>query len=543
VAINDPQSGSVVKLAGEVTPNPSTGQLTTTFSDNPQLPFEDFDLHFFGGASGALRTPAVCGNHTATSSLVPWTAPEGAPANPTDVWQITQGPNGSACVNSEATRPHAPSFDAGAVSPIAGAYSPMAVNLRREDGSQNFSQVTVTPPPGLVGKLAGIPYCPDGALVAAAGKSGKAEQASPSCPAASRVGAVDVAAGAGPAPYWTQGTAFLTGPYKGAPISLAIITPATAGPYDLGTVVTRVALHVNSASAQITAAADPLPSILEGIPLNIRSAQIALDRPSFSLNPSSCDPMSFTGHLVSTLGAFAALSNRFQLAECDGLGLKPRISLRLNGRTKRRAHPSLTTVLEPGPGNANLKRISVALPPTELLDQSHIGTVCTRVQFASDTCPAASVYGTVAVQTPLLDFPLSGNVYLRSSSNKLPDLVTDLRGPAHQPIRLEAAGRTDTVKGALRNTFEGIPDAPFSKLTLTLFGGRRGLIQNSTNLCRKKALRATVKFEAHNGYTLERRPVVKTRCKKRKRKGKGKSRGAKRSSHSRATVRQLGAVR
>jgi hypothetical protein len=311
VSVDDPESGLVIKLAGKLTPDPATGRLTASFEENPQLPFEDFTLHFFGGAGGALRTPAVCGNYTSNSALVPWTSPDGVTANESDTWSIAQGPNGGACPSSEGTRPHSPSFDAGTVSPIAGARSPLIVSLRREDGSQDFSKVTLSPPPGLIGALAGIPACPDLALEAAAGRSGSAESVAPSCPAASQVGVVDVAAGAGPAPFHVHAPAYLTGPYKGAPIGLAIITPATAGPFDLGTIVTRVALHIDPATTQITADADPIPSILQGIPLDVRAVQIKLDRPGFSLNPTSCNPMAFGGQLISTMGLAAPLSQAF----------------------------------------------------------------------------------------------------------------------------------------------------------------------------------------------------------------------------------------
>jgi hypothetical protein len=532
IGVSDPQTDVVIKLAGEVTLDPATGQLTATFKENPQLPFNDFELHFFGGAGGALRTPPVCGSYSATSSLVPWTTPDGATMTPKDEWEITQGPNGRGCIHSEGEEPNGPSLDAGTVSPVAGAYSPMVVSLRREDGSQNFSSISLTPPPGLIGKLAGIPYCPASALEAAAAKTGTEEEANPSCPAASEVGVVDVAAGAGPAPYHAHGKAYLTAPYKGAPLGLAVITPATAGPFDLGTVVTRVALFIDSKTAQITAKADPLPTILQGIPLDVRAVQIKLDRPEFTLNPTSCNAMSFTGQLVSSLGQSAGLQNRFQLGECGRLGLEPKLSLSLKGGTKRRAHPSLTAVLEPGAGNANLSTVSVALPPTELLDQGHIGTVCSRVQFAASECPADSVYGTATVKTPLTDYELSGPVYLRSNpnGNGLPDLVPDLRGPASQPIKLEATGHTDTTKaGALRNTFEGIPDAPFSKLVLSLSGGAKGLIQNNTNIC-AKTYRATVKYQAQNGLTLTQTPAVKAPCPKHKRP----HRHSRRSGHTRA---------
>jgi hypothetical protein len=527
IAVDDPETGVVVKLAGEVSADPQTGRLQTTFKRNPQQPFEDFKLQIFGGAGGSLRTPSVCGTHTTTSSLTPWTAPDsGPPATRSDSWQITQGPGGN-CATSTAALPLSPSFDAGAVSPIAGTHSPFVVNLRRADGTQNFHSLSVSPPPGLVAKLAGTETCSDSALLAAVAKSGNAEKQSPSCPAASRVGTAVASAGAGPAPYHAPGTAYLSGPYKGAPLSLAIVTPATAGPFDLGTVVVRTALHVDPKTAQITAISDPIPSILQGIPLNVRAVQIALDKPQFSLNPTSCDPMAVSGSLLSTLGQTAPLSSRFQLGECGRLGFKPSLTLSLKGGTTRGKHPALTAVLTPRPGDANIASISAALPPSEFLDQGNIGTICTRVQWNADACPAASVYGTATVTSPLLDYPLTGNVYLRSSDNKLPDLVPDLRGPAHQPIRLESAGRTDTLKGGLRNSFESVPDAPFSKFVLQLAGGPgKGLLINSRNIC-QKPYRATVKARAHNGKEITLRPKVKANCKGKARKGKRKSAAAR----------------
>ncbi|HEX5762186.1 MAG TPA: hypothetical protein VFY04_03585 [Solirubrobacterales bacterium] len=525
IALDDPESGVVVKLAGKVEADPQTGQLTSTFENNPQLPFETLRLDFFGGARGSLRTPATCGTYSTTSSLTPWSAPEsGPPATPSDAWAITQAPGGGACSTSQGALPNSPSFDAGTIAPIAGASSPMVINLRREDGSQQFSALNLTPPPGLVGKLAGIPYCSEAALGEAAAKSGRAEEASPSCPQASYLGSAVAAAGAGPAPYHAPGKAYLTGPYKGAPLSVAIVTPATAGPFDLGTVVVRSALHVDPKTAQITALSDPIPSILEGIPLDVRSIQVKLDRPDFVVNPTSCDPMAFGGRLLSTLGQSAALQSRFQVGECGRLGLKPRLSLRLKGGTKRGKYPALTAVLRPRAGDANLASISVTLPRSEFLAQEHIRTVCTRVQFAADQCPAAAVYGTATVTTPLLDYPLTGPVYLRSSDNELPDLVPDLRGPAWQPIRIESSGRTDSIRGGIRNTFDFVPDAAFTKLVLRMQGGKKGLLVNSRNICAGRN-RATVKMGAHNGESFEARPLVRAagcpkKAQKRKRRGR-----------------------
>jgi uncharacterized repeat protein (TIGR01451 family) len=520
VAVNDEKTGIVVKLAGEVHADPNTGRLSATFRENPQLPFEDFKLHFSGGSGGALRTPAVCGNYSTTSSLTPWSAPDsGPPATPSDPWAISQASGGGACPTSEGSRPNAPSLDAGTVAPIAASYSPFVLNLRREDGSQQFAAVTLTLPPGLTGKLAGIPACSDAALAAAAAKSGQAERAAPSCPAASELGTVTAGAGAGPAPYYAPGKAYLAGPYKGAPLSMAIVTPATAGPFDLGTIVVRVALRVDPSTGQITAISDPIPQILQGIPLDVRSVQIRLDRSQFTRNGTSCNPLGISGQLVSSLGQAAQLANPFQLGECSSLGFKPKLAIRLLGGTKRGAHPALRAVVQMPEGGANIASAVVALPHSEFLDQGHIGTVCTRVQFAANQCPAASVYGHAMATSPLVDYAVEGPVYLRSSSNELPDLVMALHGPPAQPIEVDAAARIDSVKGGIRSSFEVVPDLPLSKVVLEMQGGKKGLLQNSTDICVGKHL-ASAEFDAQNGRVADFKPPLKAKCAKPRKKQK-----------------------
>jgi hypothetical protein len=509
LVVDDPQTGVLIKLAGHVQADPQTGQLTTTFDENPQLPFSDFKLQFKSGPHAVLRTPPTCGQYSTTSEMTPWSAPEsGPPATPEDTYSISQAPGGGTCADTEAQQPNAPSFDAGTVSPIAATYSPFVLHLSRNDGDQTFASLTLSPPPGLLGKLAGTPYCPDAALKAAEEKSGSQEKASPSCPAASKVGTVTVGAGSGPAPYYTQGNAYLAGPYKGEPLSVAIVTPAAAGPYDLGTVVVRSAVHLDPESGQITATSDPIPQILQGIPLDVRSVALSLDKPTFTLNGTSCDPLAVTGSLTSGLGQLAPLSQRFQLAECTGLAFKPKLSLALKGKTNRGADPALTATLTMPPGGANLARASVALPRSEFLDQAHIGTVCTRVQFAADQCPADSVYGSATATTPLLDYTLEGPVYLRSSDHELPDLVLALHGPPSQPVEFDAVGRVDSVRGGIRTTFETVPDAPVSKVVLAMPGGAKSLLENSTNICRA-VNRATVELDGQNGKTADSRPALK----------------------------------
>ena len=334
-----------------------------------------------------------------------------------------------------------------------------------------------------------------------------------------------VGAGAGITPFYTTGHAYLAGPYKGAPLSMVVITPAVAGPFDLGTVVTRVALEVGTYSAQIHAVSDPLPTIIDGIPLDIRSLEVVLDRPGFTLNPTSCEAMAITGSATSPGGSVAQLKNSFQVGGCKALSFKPKLSLKLDGATRRGGHPKLKAVLTfpKGTSSANLAAAQVGLPHSEFLDQSSIGTVCTQPQLAANACPAKSIYGKARLITPLLDHSLEGPVYLGAGfGHTLPDLVVDLNGQ----IRVLAHGRVDrTRQGGIRNTFEAVPDAPFTKFVLELNGGPgKGLIENSTDICRATH-RAQATFTAQNGKVASFAPEIRTSCAK-KNKAK-RHRGAK----------------
>ncbi|HVX31868.1 MAG TPA: hypothetical protein VHA80_01910 [Solirubrobacterales bacterium] len=511
VAGYDPLSGMVVKLAGKVEADPVTGRLTTRFDDNPQLPFEDFRLHFFGGATAALKTPLPCGSQETTGTMTPWSGTP--PQAVRDSYSIDTAAGGAACPADEAGAPNRADFEAGTTSTTAGAYAPFVLHLRRDDGTQRFRALNVDLPEGLLAKLAGVPYCPDAAIAAAGSRSAREEVASPSCPAASEVGSVTVAAGAGSQPFRLEGgRAYLAGPYKGAPLSLAIVTPALAGPYDLGTVVVRAALRVDPRTSVVSVVSDPIPTILQGIPLDLRELSVSIDRPGFTRNPTSCDPTAVGGEAISPTGATARLSSRFQVARCGSLAFKPRLRLALRGATGRSGHPSLRATLTfPRKGRfANVQRAQVGLPHSLFLDQGDIGTVCDQAHLASASCPKASIYGRAKAWTPLLDKPLEGPVYLGVGyGHKLPDLVADLDGQ----IRILLNARIDTTRQkGLRSTFEAVPDAPVTKFTLALKGGRRfGLIENSEDLCRR-AQKASVAFTAHSGKRLHARPTIAVRC-------------------------------
>ncbi len=525
IAVEDPLTGVVAKLPGKVTADPVTGQLTTTVEESPELPLEDVALHLFTGPRASLTTPASCGQYTTTSTLTPWSTPEGADAHPIDTFETTTSPSGGACPRNAGEAANKPSFSAGTISPQAGAYSPFVLKVSREDGTQRIAGIDTSLPQGLTGKLAGIPYCPEAAIAQAIGRTrngdGATEKASPSCPASSEVGTADVAAGSGITPLHVTAHAYLAGPYKGAPLSVVVITPAVAGPFDLGVVTTRVALYVDPETAKIHAVSDPLPQIIDGIPLDVRSISLELGRPSFTLNPTSCDPTAVAGQATSALGIPAALSSPFQVGGCNSLPFKPKLAIKLKGGTKRGDFPALTATATAKPGEANIGSVSVELPHSAFLEQSHIGTVCTRVQFNQGSipgaaCPARSIYGKATLKTPLLDQPLAGPVFLRSSTHKLPDLVVALHGQ----VDVVVAGKVDSVKGALRNTFEAVPDAPFSKFTLQMQGGKKGLIVNSRNLC-AQANKATVQMDGQNGKAYDSTPVVKAKCGgKKARKGK-----------------------
>jgi hypothetical protein len=522
--VEDPESGTVAKFAAEVKPNASTGQLTNVLTEGPELPLEDVSLHIFPGPRGSLRTPPACTTYTTTSDLVPWTSPEGLDAEPTDSFAITAAPNGGSCPTDGAAAPNQPNFVAGTITPAAGAYVPFVMKLSREDGSQPIGGFEATLPKGLLAKLAGVPYCSEAQIAQAQSRShpeeGAIEQANPSCPAASEVGNVDAAAGAGPTPIHVGGHLYLAGPYKGAPISFVIVTPAVTGPFDLGTVVVRAAVYVDPEKAQGRTVSDPLPTILEGIPLDLRSAVVRVDRPDFTLNPTNCDKKSVLATATSLFGQPAALSSPFQVGGCADLGFKPKLTLKLKGQTKRTGHPTLTSVVRLTAGQANMERFSVALPRSEFLDQAHIGTVCTRVQFAAKQCPGASIYGHAVATTPLLDQPLEGPVYLRSSSHELPDLVVALHGQ----VDVVAVGRVDSVNGGIRATFEDIPDAPATEIVVKMKGVKKGLLINSANLCKLKAsaTRATVKIDGQNGALHDFNPVVKSDCGKARKKVRSK---------------------
>lgn len=535
MVVRIPERGVVVRLSGEVSLDPDSGRLTVTFDDIPQLPVSSFHLHVREGPRAPLATPPACGNYEASLRFTPWSSPDTTIAS-TSTLAVTAGANGGPCPSVPA--PLEPSFEAGTQSNSAATYSPFGMRLTRRDGDRDLERFSVRLAPGLLGKLAGVSRCSDAAIASARTKTGRQEQVEPSCPAGSQVGHVLAGAGVGSELTFVSGAVYLAGPDRGAPLSFVAIVPAVAGPFDIGTVVTREPVELDPVTAEVKvggAGSDPIPRILAGVPLLAREIRAEVDRPHFTFNPTNCNPLSIGASVWGPGGPPVSLSQRFQAANCSLLRFKPRISLELNGGTHRGAHPALRAVVRPRKRNANFARAVVTLPHSEFIENAHFKTICTRVQFAANHCPARSVYGHAKATTPLLDVPVSGSVYLRSSTHELPDLVAALRGPPSLPLEFNLVGHIDSVDGGIRSSFESIPDVPVSKFVLRMQGGDKGLIVNSTNLCRGRH-RASAELVAQNGRTYDFNPLLKDSCHNRKqaKRSAGRDRGQlRKSTHQR----------
>jgi hypothetical protein len=523
-----PDRGVIVKLAGEVSADPGNGRLIATFDKLPQLPYSHFNVHFREGQRSPLATPPGCGGYSSQIELTPWLDPSLIFHN-SSRFQLTKGPAGGPCPG--AVGPFAPQAQAGTANRNAGWRSPFYLHLTRSDEEQEITSYSAQLPPGLLGAIAGVPFCPEAAIAAAAANSGFAETASPSCPAAARIGYTSAGYGLGNVLAYAPGGLYLAGPYHGSPLSIVAVDSATVGPFDLGVIIVRSAIRVDPRTAEISidsAGSDPIPHIVKGIPLHLRDIRVYIDRPNFMVNPTSCDHFATTSTLNGSGAAFsnpaddstASVANPFQVSFCSSLDFKPRIALRLGGLTRRGAFPSLRATVTPRADDANIGRAVVTLPPSLFLEQGHIDTICSRAQSAASRCPAGSVYGKARAITPLLDEPLEGPVYLRASENKLPDLVAELHG---RGVRIDVAGRIDSNRGGMRASYDVLPDAPVSKFVLRLKGGRHGLLVNSEELCASKPARA--RMIGHNNSGLLSRPkLLNPRCAKKMKAAKKKAR-------------------
>jgi hypothetical protein len=497
------EQGVHLKLPAEIEANPVTGQLTTVFAGIdtlgglPQVPFSNLKLHVSGGPRAPLSTPAACGTYQTHFQFAPWS---GNPATEGDTpMQINSG-CGKGGFN--------PKLSAGSLNPSAGAFSPFTFTLTRNDGEANPRTIAVHLPQGLLAKLGGVPLCPDDA--AAIG----------TCPAGSKIGSLTASAGVGGAPLWipqpgkAPTAAYLAGSYKGAPFSIVSVVPAQAGPFDLGLVVNRAGIFVDPETGLATIKTDPLPQILEGVPVAYRTIHVDVDRKNFTLNPTSCAKKKITAAVTASNGATAEATDGFQVSNCARLAYTPKLKLAFKGSTKRTGNPAVKAVLTQKPHQANTKAAIVLLPTSQFIDNAHISSPCTRVQFDAGNCPKASILGHATAKTPLLDKPLKGPVYFRSNGGdrELPDIVADLRGAIH----ITLVGYIDSVKvgpesSRVRTRFLHVPDAPVTRFTMNLFGGKRGLIENSDNLCRTPR-RAEVRLKAQNDKSRNTNAPIKLGC-------------------------------
>jgi hypothetical protein len=520
------ERGFLVKLAGRLDPDPATGTLAATFDDLPQIPYDDLAMSFRSGQRAPLITPAACGPAQTQVEMTPW-AGGLLTQHSSTASQIDSGVGGGPC--PAGTPPFSPQVTAGSVNSNVGSYSPFYLRLSRADTEQEITSYSMVLPRGITGRLAGLPFCAEAQIAAARANSGLAEAERPSCPAASQIGRSDTGYGVGGALTYAPGRFYMAGPYRGSPLSIVSVNSATVGPFDLGTIVIRFAFDVDERTAQLrinSAGSDPIPHILRGIPLHLREIRVHMDRARFTRNPSSCLASKVSSTLAGSGASFATaaddssatVANHFQLLNCRTLGFRPKLGIRLRGPARRGAFPSLrATFASRGDRDANLKEISVTMPHSLFLAQQHIRTVCTRREFAAERCPAGSVYGHAVAHTPLFDEPLRGNVYLRSSSHRLPDLVASIRSGA---VRIAVEGKIGPAKHGIEVRFEDLPDAPITRFVMTLRGGRHGLLVNSSNICANPPL-ASVKALGQTNLGS----VFTTRLRGQCAKGKGKAKG------------------
>jgi hypothetical protein len=506
VVAKDPVSGVIVKLAGQVTPDPVTGQLTSTFKDSPQLPFEDFRLHFFGGSRAPLATPALCDPYSTTASFVPWS--ETAPVESSSQFEITSGPNHSPCSDP---LPFDPELTSGSLNIQAGAFTPFTMTMSREDGNQNLDAIQLKMPPGLLGTISTVKLC------------GEANANAGTCGPESLIGETIVSVGLGGTPYTVRGgKVYITGAYAGAPYGLSIVNPAKAGPLDLGQVVVRAKIEVDPTTAALTIASDTsgsyrIPQIIDGIPLQIKHINVTVDRPGFVFNPTNCTPMQIGGSLTSDQGAVSTLHVAFQVTNCATLKFKPIFTVSTSGRTSRargaNLHVKLTYPKAPFGSQANIGKVKVELPRQLPSRLSTLQKACPDTTFDQNpaACPSSSRVGSATATTPILTVPLQGPAYFVShGGQKFPELIITLSGNG---VTVYLHGETFISKtGITTSTFNAIPDVPVGTFNLNLPQGPYSALAANGNLCTHK-LQMPTTFVAANGRTIHQNThITVTNC-------------------------------
>ena len=528
IVLKNPETGILIKLAGKATPNPVTGQLTTTFDNNPQLPFDHFNFHFREGQQAPLISPPACGSYTTQAQLTPWSEPTKA-LSETSSFTISKGFDGGACP-SGGVPPFHPGIQSGTLNNNAGAFSPFYVHLTRTDGEQEISEFSTNLPPGLTGDLSGIPFCPEADIAAARHKTGAQEQAEPSCPAGSEIGHTLVGTGVGAVLAYVPGKIYLAGPYHGAPLSIVSVTSAVVGPFDLGTVVIRFGLNIDPITAQVSvspSSSEPIPTIIDGIVTHVRDIRVYISRPGFILNPTSCDPLAISSTLSSNLGASTTVSSPFQAASCSSLAFKPTFKATSSAKTSRAngesLHVAITYPNAPQGTQANIKSVKVDLPRQLPSRLTTLQKACVAKVFEANpsACPAASRVGSAKAVTPILPVPLEGPAYFVSYGDlKFPELIIVLQGYG---FTIYLHGETFISKtGITSSTFRTVPDQPFSSFELTLPQGPYSALASNGNLCKVKGgLKMPTALTAQNGTVIKQStPIAVTGCPKAKKASK-----------------------
>ena len=511
----EPKAGVLIKLAGKVTPDPVTGQITTTFENTPQLPFSDLKLEFYGTDRAPLATPAYCGSYKTAASLTPWTAtlPGGTSSSavsPTTEFPIASGPNGSSCTYPGQPLPFSPSLVSDTVTTNAGAFTPLDTTLSREDGQQSIQQVTLHYPAGLTGLLSGVALC------------GEAQANAGTCGPASEIGETIVSVGEGNDPFSvTGGKVFITGPYEGAPFGLSIENPAKAGPFYLQEgrpVVVRAKVEIDPLTAALTVTTNRLaqgyaiPTILDGVPLQIKHVDVNITRPGFTINPTNCAKTQVSGTVESAEKALSPVSIPFQVGECRSLAFAPKISFTTNGKTsKANGADLITKVTYPsGPQGtyADVSKVKVELPKQLPSRLTTLQKACTAAQFEANpaACPAASKIGYATVHTPLLPVPLTGPaIFVSHGGEAFPSLTMVLQGYG---VTIDLVGTTFISKsGITSTTFKAVPDQPFSSFELVLPQGPFSALAANGNLCTSKLVMPD-EFIGQNGALLRQDSTV-----------------------------------
>lgn len=511
IVAKNPVSGVLVKLAGRVDRDPLTGQLTTVFQDNPQLPFAHFNLHFREGQQAPLITPPTCGAYTTQALLTPWSEPLATLTN-TSTFTITQGPGGGACPSG--IPPFSPQIVAGTTSNAAGGFTPFYLRLSRGDGESEITSFSTLLPPGMTGILTGIPFCSDEAIALAQAKSGTQEKAEPSCPA-SQLGESEVGAGVGAVLAYAPGKVYLAGPYNGDPFSLVSVTSAVVGPFDLGTVVIRFGLRIDPHTAQVSVdptASEPIPHIIDGIVTHVRDIRVHINRPGFTLNPTSCAPMSVSSTLGSNFGQSFTSSSPFQAASCQSLKFAPQFSVSTTGKTSKANGAGLSVKLTyptaPLGTYANIAKVKVSLPKQLPSRLTTLQKACLAPVFDANPadCPAAAIVGKAKVITQVLPVPLEGDAYFVSHGGEaFPDLTIVLKGYG---VTVDLVGSTQIKNGITTSTFKATPDVPFQSFELNLPQGPNSALTANTNLCASKLTMPT-EFTAQNGTVLNQATQIK----------------------------------